>query len=177
MFFLIYFFMWIDKLNLNLFYCSHCQYMVFVCKSALFCKLMQLNKALEQQNVSWLQHQPPSLGPGMCPFMFDSEKSFSFSFFFLRQRMKIGLVVVFYCVIPVKPSIPKCWLEGEDQDREIVLLRCRSEEGSNPLTYSWRRSTGELPRTAVQSKCDLHWHHGVTDRPHQGQGVCLMLTP
>lgn len=59
-------------------------------------------------------------------------------------------------MIPVKPSVPKCWLESEDRVGEVVSLRCKSEEGSGPLTYSWRRgSTGAVPETATQSKRDL----------------------
>lgn len=79
----------------------------------------------------------------------------------------------------MKPSVPKCWLEGEDQVGEVASLRCRLEEGSSPLTYSWRRSTGKLPITAVQSKWDFHSRRRATtnqrDRPPRHAGVCLLL--
>ncbi|XP_075885965.1 coxsackievirus and adenovirus receptor homolog isoform X1 [Nelusetta ayraudi] len=62
------------------------------------------------------------------------------------DMLKVSLVVM------VKPSVPKCWLESEDRVGEVVSLRCKSEEGSGPLTYSWRRgSTGAVPETATQN--------------------------
>ncbi|XP_071322763.1 V-set and immunoglobulin domain-containing protein 8a [Trachinotus anak] len=59
---------------------------------------------------------------------------------------KVSLVVM------VKPSAPKCWVEGGELVGEAVALHCQSAEGSTPLTYMWRReSAGPIPATATQN--------------------------
>lgn len=68
------------------------------------------------------------------------------------------------CVIAVKPSVPKCWLDGGELVGGAVSLHCTSAEGSTPLEYKWRRESKEpLPAAAAtQSKSDLSWCHNAT---------------
>ncbi|XP_051541681.1 V-set and immunoglobulin domain-containing protein 8a isoform X1 [Myxocyprinus asiaticus] len=59
---------------------------------------------------------------------------------------KISLIVM------VKPSVPKCWVDRGEAVGEPVSVRCRSEEGSAPLVYSWRRENGgSVPPDAIQN--------------------------
>lgn len=60
------------------------------------------------------------------------------------------------CMISVKPSAPKCWVEGEDLIGGPVSLHCNSPKGSTPLEYTWKREDdGPIPDGATQSKSDL----------------------
>ncbi|XP_068191525.1 coxsackievirus and adenovirus receptor homolog [Antennarius striatus] len=55
-------------------------------------------------------------------------------------------------VVMVKPSVPKCWVEGEELVGEAVSLHCKSEKGSTPLSYEWRReSEGPHPAPTTQT--------------------------
>ncbi|XP_055369456.1 coxsackievirus and adenovirus receptor homolog isoform X2 [Betta splendens] len=59
---------------------------------------------------------------------------------------KVSLVVM------VKPSVPKCWVEGGELVGEAVSLHCNAATGSTPLTYRWRRGGAEpVPAAAVQN--------------------------
>ncbi|KAM4615733.1 V-set and immunoglobulin domain-containing protein 8b [Polymixia lowei] len=54
-------------------------------------------------------------------------------------------------VVMVRPSVPKCWVEGGEEKGGMVSLRCKSSMGSIPLSYVWRReSGGAIPSTATQ---------------------------
>lgn len=54
-------------------------------------------------------------------------------------------------VVMVPPSQPKCWVDGTEEKGSTVSLRCRSSEGSTPLSYVWiRESGGVIPATATQ---------------------------
>uniref|UniRef100_A0A3P8SEZ1 V-set and immunoglobulin domain containing 8b n=1 Tax=Amphiprion percula TaxID=161767 RepID=A0A3P8SEZ1_AMPPE len=54
-------------------------------------------------------------------------------------------------VVMVPPSVPKCWVEGGEERGGTVSLRCKSSQGSTPLSYVWRReSGGAMPSTATQ---------------------------
>lgn len=54
-------------------------------------------------------------------------------------------------VVMVPPSAPKCWVEGAEERGGPVSLRCKAHQGSNPLSYVWRRdSGGAIPATATQ---------------------------
>ncbi|XP_029998393.1 V-set and immunoglobulin domain-containing protein 8b [Sphaeramia orbicularis] len=54
-------------------------------------------------------------------------------------------------VVMVPPSRPKCWVEGSEEKGGTVSLRCKSSQGSTPLSYSWtRESGGAMPPTATQ---------------------------
>uniref|UniRef100_A0A665V7X7 Ig-like domain-containing protein n=2 Tax=Echeneis naucrates TaxID=173247 RepID=A0A665V7X7_ECHNA len=57
---------------------------------------------------------------------------------------KVSLVVM------VKPSAPKCWVEGGELVGEPVILHCQCAKGSTPLKYKWRRESGALPATATK---------------------------
>lgn len=53
----------------------------------------------------------------------------------------------------VPPSTPKCWVEGPEEKGGPVSLRCKSPQGSTPISYTWsRQSGGVMPPTATQSK-------------------------
>ncbi|KAM4745088.1 V-set and immunoglobulin domain-containing protein 8b isoform 2-T2 [Anableps anableps] len=54
-------------------------------------------------------------------------------------------------VVLVSPSVPKCWVDGGEEKGGTVSLRCKSSQGSIPLTYVWKRETGgAMPTTATQ---------------------------
>ncbi|XP_065104295.1 V-set and immunoglobulin domain-containing protein 8b [Paramisgurnus dabryanus] len=54
-------------------------------------------------------------------------------------------------VVQVKPSPPKCWVEGGEEKGSTVSMRCRSSHGTAPLMYTWTKDTGTLPPTAIQN--------------------------
>ncbi|KAK1800241.1 hypothetical protein P4O66_000288 [Electrophorus voltai] len=41
-----------------------------------------------------------------------------------------------------RPSVPKCWVEGNEAVGKPVSLHCKSDEGSAPLQYVWKRESG-----------------------------------
>uniref|UniRef100_UPI0037E8D368 V-set and immunoglobulin domain-containing protein 8b n=1 Tax=Semicossyphus pulcher TaxID=241346 RepID=UPI0037E8D368 len=54
-------------------------------------------------------------------------------------------------VVMVRPSAPKCWVEGGEERGGTVSLRCKSSQGSTPLSYTWKRASGgAIPATATQ---------------------------
>ncbi|XP_028271058.1 V-set and immunoglobulin domain-containing protein 8b isoform X2 [Parambassis ranga] len=54
-------------------------------------------------------------------------------------------------LVMVPPSAPKCWVEGGEEKGGTVSLRCKSSQGSTPLTYVWTRENGAIPSTATQN--------------------------
>lgn len=54
--------------------------------------------------------------------------------------------------LSVRPSPPKCWVEGSEEKGGTVSLRCKSSQGSPPLKYAWTKESGNLPPTATQSE-------------------------
>ncbi|MEE6523144.1 hypothetical protein FKM82_021882 [Ascaphus truei] len=42
----------------------------------------------------------------------------------------------------VKPSTPRCRVEGEQTQGRDVMLKCKSDEGSTPLSYKWEKIAG-----------------------------------
>ncbi|XP_049572623.1 V-set and immunoglobulin domain-containing protein 8b [Syngnathus scovelli] len=44
-------------------------------------------------------------------------------------------------VVMVPPSVPKCWIDGKEEKGSPVTLRCKSDQGSSPLTYTWIRES------------------------------------
>ncbi|KAG9348281.1 hypothetical protein JZ751_002016 [Albula glossodonta] len=58
-------------------------------------------------------------------------------------------------IVLVKPSKPRCWREGTLLEGSNVKLKCKSEEGSDPMHYKWERvldkgnSVGRLPSMAL----------------------------
>ncbi|XP_062870775.1 V-set and immunoglobulin domain-containing protein 8a [Trichomycterus rosablanca] len=62
------------------------------------------------------------------------------------DMLRISLVVM------EKPSRPKCWLEGDEAVGKPVSLHCRSDQGSPPIQYVWRReSGGPIPPAVTQN--------------------------
>jgi len=58
----------------------------------------------------------------------------------------------FFWFLSVRPSPPKCSLEGSEEKGGSVSLRCKSSQGSSPLKYTWTKESGNMPRTATQSE-------------------------
>ncbi|KAL7846951.1 hypothetical protein SRHO_G00219310 [Serrasalmus rhombeus] len=59
---------------------------------------------------------------------------------------KVSLVVL------ERPSTPKCWVEGDEAIGQPVSLHCKSDQGSGPLQYEWRReSGGPIPPSVTQN--------------------------
>ncbi len=54
--------------------------------------------------------------------------------------------------LSVRPSPPKCWVEGSEEKGGTVLFHCKSSQGSPPLKYAWKTESGNLPPTATQSE-------------------------
>ncbi|XP_042355203.1 coxsackievirus and adenovirus receptor homolog [Plectropomus leopardus] len=54
-------------------------------------------------------------------------------------------------IVMVKPSKPRCYAEGPTQEGKDIVLRCKSNEGTNPLQYSWEKTSDNklLPSSAV----------------------------
>ncbi|XP_064157929.1 CXADR-like membrane protein isoform X1 [Anguilla rostrata] len=61
-------------------------------------------------------------------------------------------------IVLVKPSKPRCWMEGRLLEGSSVKLSCKSADGSDPIQYRWDRvldkgkSVGKLP---AQARIDL----------------------
>lgn len=61
-------------------------------------------------------------------------------------------------VFPVKPSKPRCWMDGKLLEGSDVKLSCKSSDGSDPIHYKWERvldkgkSLGKLPNLALIGK-------------------------
>ncbi|KAM6902303.1 V-set and immunoglobulin domain-containing protein 8a [Xenentodon cancila] len=55
-------------------------------------------------------------------------------------------------VVMVKPSAPKCWVEGGQLVGEALSLHCQSVKGSTPLKYTWSRTSADpMPAGATQN--------------------------
>lgn len=58
----------------------------------------------------------------------------------------------------VKPSKPRCWMEGKLLEGSDVKMSCKSADGSDPIYYKWERVTdkgkyvGKLPALALIGK-------------------------
>lgn len=58
----------------------------------------------------------------------------------------------FFWFLSVRPSVPKCWVEGSEEKGGTVSLCCKSSQGSSPLKYAWTKEGGNMPPTATQSE-------------------------
>ncbi|XP_006148871.1 CXADR-like membrane protein [Tupaia chinensis] len=59
----------------------------------------------------------------------------------------------------VRPSKPKCELEGEPTEGSDLALQCESSSGTQPIAYSWQRvreKEGEDERLPPRSKIDYN---------------------
>lgn len=45
----------------------------------------------------------------------------------------------FFFFLPVRPSKPKCELEGELTEGSDLTLQCESSSGTKPIVYYWQR--------------------------------------
>lgn len=58
----------------------------------------------------------------------------------------------------VKPSKPRCWMEGKLLEGGDVKMSCKSADGSDPIHYKWERVldrgkyVGKLPALALIGK-------------------------
>uniref|UniRef100_A0A3Q3WC91 Ig-like domain-containing protein n=1 Tax=Mola mola TaxID=94237 RepID=A0A3Q3WC91_MOLML len=58
-------------------------------------------------------------------------------------------------LIVLKPSKPRCWMDGKLLEGSDVKLSCKSSDGSDPISYKWERvldkgkSLGKLPNLAL----------------------------
>lgn len=58
-------------------------------------------------------------------------------------------------IVLVKPSKPNCWMDGKPLEGSDVKLSCKSNDGSDPISYKWERvldkgkSLGKLPNLAL----------------------------
>ncbi|TNN01597.1 hypothetical protein fugu_010979 [Takifugu bimaculatus] len=65
------------------------------------------------------------------------------------QWNRVNLIVL------VKPSKPRCWMDGKLLEGSDVKLSCKSSDGSDPIHYKWERvldkgkSLGKLPNLAL----------------------------
>lgn len=133
---------------------------------------------LKQQNASHQWHEPS--GGNQNGSSRVSLQLWSCAVFQSGMKVAAWKLPSVCFAIPAKPSAPKCWLEGADRVGGTVSLRCKSEGGSGPLAYSWKREhPGPIPATAVQSKRDLCWRHHATT--HQRECVwrrlCVFVCP
>nr|XP_046149965.1 CXADR-like membrane protein isoform X2 [Oncorhynchus gorbuscha] len=59
-------------------------------------------------------------------------------------------------IVLVKPSKPRCWMDGRLLEGSDVKLSCKSSDGSDPIKYNWGRvldkgkSVGKLPLLALR---------------------------
>ncbi|XP_014070199.1 CXADR-like membrane protein [Salmo salar] len=59
-------------------------------------------------------------------------------------------------IVLVKPSKPRCWMDGRLLEGSDVKLSCKSSDGSDPIKYNWERvldkgkSVGNLPLLALR---------------------------
>ncbi|XP_030648061.1 CXADR-like membrane protein [Chanos chanos] len=58
-------------------------------------------------------------------------------------------------IVLVKPSKPRCWMEGRLLEGSDVKMSCKSTDGSDPIHYKWERLldkgkyVGKLPQLAL----------------------------
>ncbi|XP_075049653.1 coxsackievirus and adenovirus receptor homolog [Mixophyes fleayi] len=59
-------------------------------------------------------------------------------------------------VVQVIPSNPRCWIEGEQSKGQDVTLKCKSDQGTPPLTFKWDKIAGPPnPATPVLNMATL----------------------
>lgn len=69
-------------------------------------------------------------------------------------NLPIPCVFCLFCNV-VKPSKPRCWMEGRLLEGSDVRLSCKSTDGSDPISYKWERVldkgkyAGKLPPLAL----------------------------
>lgn len=72
----------------------------------------------------------------------------------------------------MKPSKPRCWMDGRLLEGSDVKLSCKSSDGSEPIHYKWERvldqgkSLGKLPNLALIGEEALLLLLSLTHPPH-----------
>lgn len=58
-------------------------------------------------------------------------------------------------VTTVKPSKPRCYADGPTEEGREVVLKCVSNDGTQPLKYSWEKTSDSklLPASSAMGKC------------------------
>lgn len=73
-------------------------------------------------------------------------------------NLKESVFYAYVCCLIVKPSKPRCWMDGKPLVGSDVKLSCKSSDGSDPISYKWDRvldkgkSLGKLPNLALIGK-------------------------
>lgn len=64
------------------------------------------------------------------------------------------LCLSFFACVLVRPSKPRCSIEGSPYFGNEVVLKCKSADGTSPMQYSWEKTTDSklLPANAVLGK-------------------------
>lgn len=75
---------------------------------------------------------------------------------FITPSFSLSLSVhlfLFVCV-SVRPSKPRCSIEGSPYVGNDVVLRCKSTDGTSPIQYAWVKTSDSklLPANAVLGK-------------------------
>lgn len=71
------------------------------------------------------------------------------------KLLNLTLTHILVPLFTVKPSKPRCWMEGRLLEGSDVKLSCKSSDGSDPIHYKWERvldkgkSVGKLPTLAL----------------------------
>ncbi|XP_072309928.1 V-set and immunoglobulin domain-containing protein 8a [Eucyclogobius newberryi] len=79
---------------------------------------------------------------------------------------KVSLVVM------VKPSVPRCWVEGPQTEGEPVSLHCKSASGSGPLAYTWKRQSGPSG-VSLEQKHDATGELKISNHSQSHAGLYL----
>ncbi|KAM9294149.1 V-set and immunoglobulin domain-containing protein 8 [Gastrophryne carolinensis] len=59
--------------------------------------------------------------------------------------------------VQVVPANPRCWVEGDQTYGNDVTLKCKSDEGTPPLSYRWSKIAGPTnPATPVLNMASLN---------------------
>lgn len=71
--------------------------------------------------------------------------------------MCLGTSLIYFIssVKTVKPSRPRCYADGPSEEGKDVVLKCVSSDGTQPLKYSWEKTSDNklLPASSVMGKC------------------------
>lgn len=76
----------------------------------------------------------------------------------MRKQHITTSLFVSDCLSAVKPSKPRCWMEGKLLEGGDVKMSCKSADGSDPIHYKWERVldkgkyAGKLPPLALIGK-------------------------
>uniref|UniRef100_A0A098M0Y7 Coxsackievirus and adenovirus receptor n=1 Tax=Hypsiglena sp. JMG-2014 TaxID=1550645 RepID=A0A098M0Y7_9SAUR len=74
-----------------------------------------------------------------------------------------------------KPMKTKCHIEGSQEIGSDLTLKCKSQEGSPKIVYSWKKTTGsqELPATALPNEITGDLFVKNASQTYSGTYTCL----